>query len=929
MFRYALKRVTRNYRLFIALTVGVLLATTFFASTNVAADVLSKDALNASIEEILYDLAVEAPAANWTANDFRYLDDEITSLDSVEEVTPSLQFQFDYNNTGVNMTVCGIPFSSSLTTGLQLIAGRSTLGPNETYIVSGSENESLFMLDQVVSVGISVYRSGLPPYVIQRNLTVAGYVFLPADTRDAIIQSEYSGILGLIRRLAGGGAAGFSLDFSYNLMLADWNSTIESILSEADSISSRIGVRTRNLLHIQIDRAALLDPYDVGASQTRISDVAENIDLRVTSYSGTVVNNLQGPLMFYQFTQLGMNAQFLSLSLPIFLLAYFTGTMVSDVGYNFRRREIGLLLTKGYERGTIKRMFLIEGMLVGGIAGALSVFLGTTAAYFVLGLTDISLFQAMFSNIISVVLAIILGMFLGLFSVWRPAGRASKLELLDALKQYIHVEETSEYKRLLPTVSLILGTYKLIVWILGIDMTALLGSINIGNFVIAIVLVAWTLVDSLLNPIGPLLFLYGATRVFMKGSQRFQEAVVNASKRFFGAFGKLATRNVKRNPTRTSSLVFIVALIVSYGVFSSGSLYSQYDYVERSAQFNVGADVRVELGAGANMTQALIDAADYSSVVAVTPEYHLNLRAGSTTIDARGIRPDEWRDVAFWEAGWFIGDLDQMLQGLEDDGIILSLDIANRLDLEVGDVIYVDGPFSSGTYPLTIVGLIGYQSVLESISIGFDFGFGGDYTSFVSESFLNETMLTLISTANVLVDTLPGTNGTALQEQLLIDLSDAEYSYSVTTELVDYQSSPMRSGATKIQWLAISFAVILAIAGTSLVVILTLQEKDAEIALLSVRGFSKGQLFKTLLAEVMVTVLFALVLGLGVGYIEILGQVSQQNSGILGLIRYQTVLSGATMYTVLLLLGVVLAAAIIPVWLASRRPESKVDILRA
>jgi hypothetical protein len=219
--------------------------------------------------------------------------------------------------------------------------------------------------------------------------------------------------------------------------------------------------------------------------------------------------------------------------------------------------------------------------------------------------------------------------------------------------------------------------------------------------------------------------------------------------------------------------------------------------------------------------------------------------------------------------------------------------------------------------------------VLETVSIGFDFGFGGDYTSFVSESFLNETMLLLTSIANVLVDTLPGTNGTALQEELLYGLADAEYSYSVTTELVDYQSSPMRSGATKIQWLAISFAVILAIAGTSLVVILTLQEKDAEIALLSVRGFSKGQLFRTLLAEVMVTVLFALVLGLSVGYIEILGQVSQQNSSILGLIRYQTVLSGATMYTVLILLGVVLAAAIIPVWLASRRPESKVDILRA
>jgi len=114
-----------------------------------------------------------------------------------------------------------------------------------------------------------------------------------------------------------------------------------------------------------------------------------------------------------------------------------------------------------------------------------------------------------------------------------------------------------------------------------------------------------------------------------------------------------------------------------------------------------------------------------------------------------------------------------------------------------------------------------------------------------------------------------------------------------------------------------------------LIVVLTLQEKNVEIALLSVRGFSKWQLFKTLLAEVMVTVLFALGLGLGVGYIENFGQVSQLNDSATGLIRYQITLGGAASYTILILLGVVLLAAIVPVWWSSRRPESKVDLLRS
>ncbi|MHA1964104.1 MAG: ABC transporter permease [Candidatus Thorarchaeota archaeon] len=928
MFRYAFKRVARSYRLFIALTIGVLLATSFFAATNVAADVLSRDALNASVEEYLYDFSVDSTASNWTVSDIEDLEDSILEVDGVVASTHSSQFTFEVNNTGVNMTLAGLDMSSDLTSGMQLISGRPTLGPNETYIVSGSTNESLFALDQIVEIEIVVFKGFLPPSIIRRNLTVAGLVYLPSYTRDSIFQNQLGGLFALLGGL-GGGAMGFFGDTSYNMMLADWDMFVESVLQEASEVVDHSKVAVRNLIHFQIDRPRYLDPYDVEASLARLTALGDVISVRASPYDGDVISNLQMPLTFYMFTQLAMNIQFISLALPVFLLAYFTGTMVSDVGYNFRRREIGLLLTKGYQRHTIKRMFLVEGALVGGIAGAFSIFLGTAASYYVLGVTGVNIFAAVLSNSVAVILSIMVGMFLGLFSVWRPAGRASKLEILDALKQYIFVEDVSEYKRLLPTISLVLGSYKLIVWLLGIDMGGLLGSINFGNFVMAILTVVWVMIDSILNYIGPLLFLYGATRVFMKGSLRFQEAVVNAGKRFFGAFGNLATRNVKRNPARTASLVFIISLIVSYGIFAAGSLYSQYDYTERTARYDVGADVRIQLNAGSNMTEMLDDVSAYENVEAVTPEYHLDLRAGTNTIETRGIRPDEWVDVGYWEPQWFSGDVSEMLDALGDDGIIISRDIARRLELNVGDEINVDGPFGSGTFALTIVGLIGYQSVIEIAFAGFSFTMGGNYISIVSETFLNDSMLIHTSTANVLVDTAPDVNGTVLQEQFVLNLGDVFTSYSVTSEVADYQSSTVRSGTTKIQWLAISFAIILAMVGTGLVVLLTLREKDAEIALLSVRGFSKWQLFKTLLAEVMVTVLFSLLLGILVGFAQNLGQAAQLNQNATGLIRYQVTLGGAAFNTNLILVGVVFLAAIIPVWWASRRPESKVDILRA
>jgi ABC-type lipoprotein release transport system permease subunit len=911
------------------LTIGVLLATTFFAATNVAADVLSRDALDASVEEYLYDFGVDSTSSNWTISDIHDLEDSILEVDGILDSTHSSQFTFDFNRTGVNMTLAGLEMSSDLFTGMQLISGRSTLGPNETYIVSGSANESLFMLDQIIEVSITVSNFSFPAPTIRRNLTVAGLVYLPEYTRDSIYQARAFSFLDLFTGGGGpGGAMGFFGSSSYNLMLADWDLVIDSILQEASTIVNRRHVNIRNLIHLQIDRPRYLDPYDIDSSLARLTALGDSISIRTSAYEGDIISNLQSPLSLYQFTQLAMNIQFISLSLPVFLLAYFTGTMVSDVGYNFRRREIGLLLTKGYERKTIKRMFLVEGILVGGIAGAASIFIGTAAAYFVLGVTGVNIFTAVLSNMPAVILSIIVGMFLGLFSVWRPAGRASKLEILDALKQYIYVEDVAEYKKLLPTISLLLGSYKLIVWLLGIDTGGLLGSINFGNFVIALLIVVWTFIDSILNYIGPILFLYGATRVFMKGSLRFQEAVVGAGRRFFGAFGNLATRNVKRNPARTASLVFIIALIVSYGVFASGSLYSQFDYIERSARYDVGADVRIQLNSDANMTEMLEEVSMYENVAAVTPEYHLNLRAGTNTIDTRGIRPDEWVDVGYWESSWFSSSFTEMLDDLGDDGIIISRDVAKRLELNIGDEITVDGPFGSGTFALTIIGLIGFQSIIEIAIAGFTFTTGGNYVSIVSESFLNESMLIHTSTANVLVDTAPDVNGTVLQQQFILDLEEAYTSYAVTSEIADYQSSALRSGTTKIQYLAISFAIILAMAGVALVVLLTLREKDSEIALLSVRGFSKWQLFKTLLAEVMVTVLFSLLLGLLVGVAQNLGQVSQLNQNATGLIRYQVTLGGAAFNTNLLLIGVVFLAAMIPVWWASRRPESKVDLLR-
>lgn len=924
MFRYAIKRVARSYRLFVALTLGVLLATTFFASTNVAADILARDALDSTLDGVVYDMVINRgfnSQEHWNESTFDDLESQIADLDHIVGYTRTSWLRYEYNDA-TKFDFVGLDFDSDMRNGLQVISGDSSLEANETYVVSGSVNETMYELGDEVTVPIRILNGTSPlPIEVNWTFTIAGYVELPDDQIFALTQVASAGILT--------SAFGFGIETSYNLLLMDWENTIPSMIDNFESEYVNPIIDIIHSIHIKIDRDLLIDPYNIEASSERVRDVATQVSVRAEPYGGSVRSSLQMPLMLYMVVSMIMNIAFISMSLPIFFMAWFTGTMVSDASYNLRRREIGLLLTKGYKRGTIRNMFLIEGVLVGGIAGFVSMFLGTGVAYLALGVSTMDFFAVIAQNSTSFILSTILGMFLALFSVWRPANRASKLEILDSLKQYVLVEETSEYKRLLPTITFVLGTYKLIVWVLGVNMTGLLNSINPGNFLLSLLIIVWIGIDQILNFLGPIFFLYGSTKIFLRGSNKFQEFVVQNARRFFGSFGTLATRNVKRNPARNAALVFVIGLIVSYGISSVGNLHSENDRVVRDAYYDVGSNVRLELSSGTNISSVLEQIESYDIINSATPEYHISLSSADVSISTRGIVPSEWIETAFWEQEWFQGNAIDMINALDDDGIILSITIARTLQLEVGDSFYVRGPLQPNLHELEVVGLVGYESILSQFLDDSGVSFEGDYPSFVSETFLNETNMLSLSTKNILIDTPDSYNGTQLEETLFTEVSGIERTYSVSSTLDHYYERPIESGMTKIQWVAIAFAAVIAMVGTGLIVILTLREKDAEIALLTVRGFSKGQLFKTLLAEILIMVVFSLLLGSVVGLIQIFGQISNVNQNMTGLIRQNIILGGFSGITMLGIVGLVLLAAALPVYWASRRPEAKVDVLRA
>lgn len=920
MFKYAFKRVLRGYKLFLALTLGVLIATTFFASMLMSADVQSQAAIGQALEEIDYDARITANNITWSNAQYDEIQNITESLSEVSSLERYAKISFDYNSSaGQSFDIYGLEDTSTVWDSLSFLNATTTLNANETFVVASSVNASALSIGEVISVPVRYFTNdSFFPKSFTVNLTVAGFVDISEGTA-RLLNPPRTINLGFIEIEIGDWR-------EYNLMLVDWERSMEPILDHFALQENATQMIANQGFLVHLNRDLLINPYDLGASSTNIQNALAKIEDRTAIYN-TQTNNLVGTtLTFLSLAASFLVLSFVSLAAPVIFMSWYSSTMLSDVSYNLRRREFGLLQTKGFGPKAIKRMLTLEGVIIGIIGGTIGLFLGTYLAHLIVNVPIESPFITLAANPINVAVTIGFGVILAYWSIRGPADRAAKLDVLDSLKQYIYVEEQREYKRLLPMIAFVLGTYKLIVWILGIDMNVLLGAALSTNFILLIVVALWSPIDAFLNFAGPIAFLYGATKILLRGSQKFQETIVGAGKRFFGSFGNLATRNVKRNPSRNAALVFVVALIVSYGIFSVGGLFSEQDLRARTDLYEVGSDVSAVFPAGEDLADILPDLEAINGVESLTSEYQISLSTTRGQLSTRAINPDKWRESAFYEDSWFSGDsVENIFSNFTGQKIILSVTVARQLELRVGNTVTVRMPTGT-SYLMEIIGLTGFRSPLDDF-LG-QFAFGGSYPSFIPVDFLESSGFLEYAEIHILMKTSSEVNGTQIEQEILSIAPDVRSTDSTTSRAKEREEATFQQGGTRARWLGIAFAVVLAIAGTGLIVSLTLREKEYETTLLGVRGFARNQVMKVLIAEVMVMILFSLILGTGTGIIQLFGDIANTSQNTQALVRPQIVLTPIVVSLMSLIVLAIVLSALVPILLTTRFDENKIDVLR-
>lgn len=873
-----------------------MLASTFFAGINVGADTAAKQALDQELSKVLVDV--------WVSPSYDYMTGRQPGLLSSENVTGAMEAIAGVEGVTVVEVISGghasaqvpgknlslpyfrlIGISESSRVKAGWIGGAPTIKQNETYVWSGSQDAELLSNGTVIPLNLTLGgQSAGTSFSFLLNLTVAGPVQL-SDQALAIATGQYYGT----------DLVAFKQYYPDNILIVSWEETLAGLLDYVYKLSPDYSY-IDTTIYVYLNRAALISPWDTAGSISKLRAVTFKINYEVSKYHLQASNRLEDILNSYQGVSFGMRFTFIIAALPVFFVAWYMGSTVSDVSFNMRRREIGLLLTKGFSRRQLFWMFLFEAALIGLLGGVLGIVLS-----FTLSPLFVTAVGGQFTGVPvigpdSIVLTVAFAVIITFLSAYRPARRASNMATVDALREYMYVEEVKPYKRFWPWFAFILGSFKMIVFLLGINFQAEMMRLGFppANILLFFLLIIAVILDTILTYIGPFLFFWGFTKIFIRGSLKFQEVTARAAK-FLGDLGELATKSVQRNPARAAAVAFLIAFIIGYSVQIVGTLASEQDFGIRQTYFNIGSDISVELKSPTNASKIMETIRNnVSQVESTTVEYTFWGSAGLQTYQSmqlRAVDPATWLLTAYHEDELFSGSpVETAFQSLASNNhtIILERNYAKALNKKVDDKMAVT--FGEHTEELTVIGFFGIESremtyISETsgqMPIGQTY-FSTQFWSYVPEGLYKELREIVFSSssARVLVKLKSGADGEAVADQIqgLSEIKTDAYSVSsVAEQLKQRQSNYIVTGSLNILRLGVIFIVVAASVGTALVTFVSLGERRREVSIMSVRGLSFKQLVVMLLTENLSVVAFAVLLGAVVGLIVVRGTIASANA---------------------------------------------------
>jgi putative ABC transport system permease protein len=596
------------------------------------------------------------------------------------------------------------------------------------------------------------------------------------------------------------------------------------VVWDTDSAAALLDTQgTVDTIDIKVDPGANID--------TVKADVAKILPARTEVITGQeLANEIKD--------QVGKIVSVIGLGLLIFaLITAFVAAFVINNVYGItigqRLRELALLRAVGARGRQVRRLVLMEALIVSIIATVIGIFGGFAVAK---GL--IALFNAgggfppapLKFQVRTAIVAAVVGIGTTVLSVLVPAWRASRIPPVAAMRPEAGFGALSLSKNLIRGV--LLTVAGLTLFIFGI-----LARPGSGP--------QWGLIAG----VGALCTIFGATSLSGAFARPVARAIGAPVEKIFGTSGKFARDNAGRNPRRTARTAS--ALMIGVSVITAGSVFfaSLRDTFTRILEDTTTFDYFVSDNASFQPLPAEVGKrmAALPELSAVSPFRNLRAKIGDSTATFTAVDP-----VAFPK----LGNVDVAagsFDSLRDlDTVMAYRNSATDAGVTVGDSL--DVTWQNGqTSALRVVGLFDDNSL------------GANW--FVSVATLESVTTQAPTDQFVVAKRADGVDPVAAKSAIEAALTDfPQATVQTSSEFVAEQRAQVDT-VLNIVTALLAVAIIFSFVGIAITLALSVFERTREIGLLRAIGMNRRQLRRSIRLEAVIVSLFGVAVGIVVGMI--------------------------------------------------------------
>ena len=637
------------------------------------------------------------------------------------------------------------------------------------------------------------------------------------------------------------------------------------------------------------DRDSVISIADIQGSIDRLESIQAELN-EIGSLSGFYAGDsrLENQLRSLDSALESMKYLFLELSLPVSALGVYLSVIGVDMGANSRRREAGILKARGASNRLVMSYLVIEAGILGASASFIGLLLGVVGSRLLFGAvpsfsaggtSSDSFWTVLNIGPMTIELAMLFGISLMFLSSFRSFSKISAASVRESIHHYSTLSAREDYS---PDADIILISFSLLS-VASILITADAALRSGWSWLTELILGSVLMWGILLFPFMPFFLSFGVVRLLTRGSRKLYSRFAWFVRPWTKELHHLVRKNILRNPRRASNLGVLIALALASGLFVSVTMESTIAYQRNLVTYSTGSDMKVEshwYGSGV-ATDKLLNLSKLSDLNAIE-----GVRATSSNIVLNAQLPQSGTSADVWIAvinstdyeravnpsdRYFIGGGSGLLEELKTNGTALvSQHVLSSYYLVIGDILRVNISYSfwsqsilnevSHEFLLTVIGAVKGMPGLSSADMYVDthsmemlFDQNIDGTAFYVDSIISLSR-----------GTDPHVVGDAAASVFAAAGLDTEI--YIAADLIARSEHDPGDGALR-GYLYMEYALSVAIMflGVSLLIFVSVGDRERELACIMARGSSSSQMRRILMGESVTLMILGVVVGSLVG----------------------------------------------------------------